>query len=152
MQHLTRLEHAILQADAPTIACRFIPVSSPEEATMLLVSSIAVAVVALVHIYILALEMFLWTKPAGRKAFGFTREFALQTKVLGANLGLYNGFLAAGLIYGLFQGRAGLEFRVFFLTCVLVAGVFGAATASKKILVVQAIPATIALVLVLLAR
>ena len=119
---------------------------------MLLVSNIAVGLVALLHIYILVLEMFLWTKPAGRKAFGFTQEFANQTKVLGANQGLYNGFLAAGLIYGLVQGPAGLSFKVFFLVCIVVAGVYGAATASKKILFVQAVPAAIALALVLLAQ
>ncbi|MGG6463672.1 DUF1304 domain-containing protein [Solilutibacter silvestris] len=119
---------------------------------MLLVSNIVVGLVALLHIYILVLEMFLWTKPAGRKAFGLTQEFADQTKVLGANQGLYNGFLAVGLIYGLVQGPAGLSFKVFFLACVVVAGVYGAATASKKILFVQAVPAAIALALVLLAR
>ncbi|MGG6463723.1 DUF1304 domain-containing protein [Solilutibacter silvestris] len=119
---------------------------------MLLVSNIAVGLVALLHIYILALEMFFWTKPAGRKAFGLTQDFANQTKVLGANQGLYNGFLAAGLIYGLIQGPAGLSIKVFFLTCVVVAGVYGAATASKKILFVQAVPAAIALALVLFAR
>ncbi|MGU3626004.1 DUF1304 domain-containing protein [Comamonas brasiliensis] len=118
---------------------------------MLLVSNLAVAVVALIHAYILVLEMFLWTKPAGRKAFGLTHEFAEQTKVLGANQGLYNGFLSAGLIFGLAQGADGFTFKVFFLVCVLVAGVFGAATASKKILVVQAVPAAIAIALVALA-
>ncbi|MEX8191735.1 DUF1304 domain-containing protein [Comamonas guangdongensis] len=118
---------------------------------MSLVSSIAVAAVALIHLYILVLEMFLWTRPAGRKAFGLTPEFAEQTRVLGANQGLYNGFLAAGLIYGLVQGASGLAFQAFFLICVLVAGVFGAVTASRKILVVQAIPAAFALVLLWLA-
>lgn len=119
---------------------------------MLLVSNIAIALVALIHVYILVLEMFLWAKPAGRKAFGLTEEFAERTKVLGANQGLYNGFLAAGLICGLAQGAAGFSFKVFFLACVLVAGIYGAATASKKILYVQAIPAAIALALVFLAR
>src|SRR5580765_8569107 len=104
---------------------------------MLLLSNIAVGFVALVHVYILVLEMFLWTKPAGRKAFGLSQEFANQTKVLGANQGLYNGFLAAGLIYGLIQGPSGYAFKAFFLACVLVAGLYGAATASKKILFVQ---------------
>jgi putative membrane protein len=118
---------------------------------MSLVSSLAVAAVALIHLYILVLEMFLWTRPAGRKAFGLTPEFAEQTRVLGANQGLYNGFLAAGLIYGLVQGASGQAFQVFFLLCVLVAGIFGAVTASKKILVVQAVPAAVALVLLWLA-
>ena len=119
---------------------------------MLLISNIAVGLVALIHIYILVLEMFLWAKPAGRKAFGLSQEFANQTKVLGANQGLYNGFLAAGLICGLAQGTSGYAFKVFFLACVLVAGLYGAATASKKILFVQAMPAAIALALILLAH
>ena len=119
---------------------------------MLLISNIAIGLVALIHIYILVLEMFLWTKPAGRKAFGLSQEFANQTKVLGANQGLYNGFLAAGLIFSLTQGPSGYAFKLFLLACVLVAGLYGAATASKKILFVQAMPAAIALVLVLLAH
>lgn len=119
---------------------------------MLLLSNIAVGLVALIHIYILVLEMFLWTKPAGRKAFGLSPEFANQTRTLGANQGLYNGFLAAGLICGLVQGISGYDFKLFFLVCILVAGLYGAATASKKILFVQALPAAIALALVLLAH
>lgn len=115
---------------------------------MLVISNIAVGFVALIHIYILVLEMALWTKPAGRKAFGLTQEFADQTKVLAANQGLYNGFLAAGLIFGLAQGAPGYTFKVFFLACVLVAGLYGAATASRKILLVQVVPAAIALALV----
>lgn len=119
---------------------------------MLLISNIAVGLVALIHLYILVLEMFLWTKPAGRRAFGLSQEFADQTKVLGANQGLYNGFLAAGLICGIIQGASGHAFKVFFLACVVVAGLYGAATASKKILFVQAIPAGFALALVILAQ
>lgn len=119
---------------------------------MFLISNIAVGLVALIHVGILILEMFLWTKPAGRKAFALPREFAEQTKVLAANQGLYNGFLAAGLIHGLVQGASGYVFKVFFLSCVLVAGVYGAATASRKILFVQAMPAAIALVLVMAAH
>lgn len=119
---------------------------------MLFLSSIAVGFVALIHVYILVLEMFLWTRPAGRKAFGLSQEFADQTRVLAANQGLYNGFLAAGLICGLVQGSSGYAFKVFFLACVLVAGLYGAATASKKILFVQVIPAAIALALVLFAH
>ena len=101
--------------------------------------------------YILVLEMFLWDKPAGRRAFGQTREFATATKVLAANQGLYNGFLAAGLFWGLSLGAAGFGVKVFFLCCVLVAGLYGAATASRKILFVQALPAAIGLVLLALA-
>jgi putative membrane protein len=111
-----------------------------------------VGLVAALHLYFLVLEMFLWKKPAGRRAFGTTAEFAEATAALAANQGLYNGFLAAGLIWGLLQGAAGKPVLVFFLSCVIVAGVFGAATASRKILWVQAVPGAIALALVLLAR
>lgn len=118
---------------------------------MSIAASIAVALVALLHLYFLVLEMFLWDKPAGLKAFGQTLEAARASKVLAANQGLYNGFLAAGLLWGLVLGPAGTGVKVFFLLCVIVAGVFGAATASRKILFVQALPAAIALALVLLA-
>ena len=111
-----------------------------------------VAVVALEHIYILVLEMFLWTKPAGLRAFGLTPEFAEQSAVLAMNQGLYNGFLAAGLIWGLLRKRDGVPVQVFFLACVIVAGIFGGITAKPSILYVQALPAAIALTAVLLAR
>ena len=110
-------------------------------------ASVVIAIVALLHVYFLVLEMFLWDKPAGLKAFGQTLETAKASKVLEANQGLYNGFLAAGLIWGLWLGEAGTGVKVFFLGCVVVAGVFGAATASRKILFVQALPAAIALAL-----
>lgn len=119
---------------------------------MSLIASIVVALVALLHIYFLVLEMFLWDKPAGLKAFGQTPESAAATKVLAANQGLYNGFLAAGLLWGLWLGPAGFGVKVFFLLCVLVAGLYGAATASRKILFVQALPAALGLVLVWLSR
>ena len=110
-----------------------------------------VALVAALHAYFLVLEMFLWDKPAGRKAFGLTLERAQATKVMAANQGLYNGFLAAGLVWGLLMpGVEGLHIRVFFLGCVVVAGVFGGATASWRILPIQALPAGIALALTLL--
>ena len=112
---------------------------------------IVVGLIGLLHVYILVLEMFLWTTPRGRKAFGLTPEFAEATKTLAANQGLYNGFLAAGLFWGLSLGAAGDSIKVFFLLCVLVAGLYGAATASKKILYVQAIPAMVGLALVLLS-
>jgi putative membrane protein len=115
------------------------------------VAAIAVGLVALLHVYFLVLEMFLWDKPAGLKAFGQTLDAAQASKVLAANQGLYNGFLAAGLFWGLGLGAAGSSVKVFFLGCVIVAGVFGAATASRKILFVQALPAAIALALVLLS-
>ena len=116
---------------------------------MMLVACLLVVLVALLHVYFLVLEMFLWTKPAGRRAFGTTAEQAEQSKVLAANQGLYNGFLAVGLLWGVYLGRAGLGIMVFFLVCVIAAGVFGAVTASKKILYVQALPAAIALAAVL---
>lgn len=118
---------------------------------MTLIATILVGLVALLHVYFLVLEMFLWDKPAGLKAFGQTREAAQASKVLAANQGLYNGFLAAGLLWGLWLGPAGTSVKVFFLLCVITAGVFGAATASRKILFVQALPAAVALALVLLA-
>jgi putative membrane protein len=119
---------------------------------MSLIASIVVALVALLHIYFLVLEMFLWDKPAGLKAFGQTPESAAATKVLAANQGLYNGFLAAGLLWGLWLGPTGFGVKVFFLLCVLIAGLYGAATASRKILFVQALPAAVGLVLVWLSR
>lgn len=103
--------------------------------------------IALLHVYILVLEMFLWESSRARKAFGTTREFAAATKVLAANQGLYNGFLAAGLVWGLALGDAGRPVVVFFLLCVLVAGLYGAATANRRILFIQALPAAIGLVL-----
>jgi putative membrane protein len=111
-------------------------------------ANIAVALVALLHLYFLVLEMFLWDKPFGRRTFGLTPEFASASKSLAANQGLYNGFLAAGLVWGLVLGAAGNPVKMFFLACVVVAGIFGGATASRKILWVQAVPGAIALVLV----
>jgi putative membrane protein len=109
-------------------------------------ANIVVGIVALIHVYILVLEMFLWEKPAGLRAFGLTKEFAAATRVLAGNQGLYNGFLAAGLIWGLFTGDISMQH--FFLSCVLVAGVYGALTANVKILWVQAVPAMVALTLI----
>jgi len=114
-------------------------------------ANVVVALIGLVHVYILVLEMFLWDKPAGLRAFGQTQAAATATKVLAANQGLYNGFLAAGLFWGLSLGAAGTGVKVFFLGCVLVAGLYGAATASKKILYIQAIPAAIGLALVFMS-
>lgn len=111
---------------------------------MLLAAKILTVLVALLHLYFLVLEMFLWTKPLGLKVFAQSREKAEQSKVLAANQGLYNGFLAAGLVYGLATGSR--EFCLFFLVCVVVAGVYGAATVSRKILYVQALPALLAIV------
>src|SRR5688500_212118 len=114
------------------------------------VAVIGVAIVGLIHVYVLVLEMFLWTKPAGLKAFRLTPERAEASKVLAANQGLYNGFLAAGLFWSLTLGDDGRPVALFFLSCVIAAGVFGAATANRKILFVQAVPALIALLLVVL--
>lgn len=111
-----------------------------------------VALVALEHLYILVLEMFLWTEPAGLRAFGLTPEFAQQTAVLAKNQGLYNGFLAAGLFWGLLRKNDGVPVQVFFLTCVIVAGVFGGLTAKISILYIQALPAAVALAAVFAAR
>jgi putative membrane protein len=116
------------------------------------VADVAVGLVAALHLYFLTLEMFFWNKPLGRKAFGLTPEFAASTAALAANQGLYNGFLAAGLVWGLSLGAAGLSIQVFFLACVIVAGLFGGLTASRKILWVQALPGLVALTLVVLAR
>jgi putative membrane protein len=114
-------------------------------------ATVVIALVAIIHVYFLVLEMFLWDKPQGMKAFGLTQQMATATKVLAANQGLYNGFLAAGLFWGLYLGAAGFQVKVFFLVCVLIAGVYGAATASKKILFVQALPAAVGLALLFLS-
>ena len=116
-----------------------------------LAANVVIAVVALLHVYFLVLEMFLWDKPAGLRAFGHTAEAAAASKVLAANQGLYNGFLAAGLLWGLSLGVGGTHIKIFFLLCVLIAGVYGALTASRKILFVQALPALLALVLLTIA-
>jgi putative membrane protein len=118
---------------------------------MIYAADAVVALVALLHAWFLVLEMFLWDKPAGLRAFGQTPQAAAATKVLAANQGLYNGFLAAGLVWGLALGAEGGGVKTFFLACVLVAGVYGAATASRKILFVQALPAALGLALVLLS-
>ena len=118
---------------------------------MLTIANILTALIALLHIYILVLEMFLWDKPIGLRAFGQTQAAATASKVLAANQGLYNGFLAAGLFWGLSLGAAGTSVKVFFLCCVLIAGLYGAATANRKILFIQAIPAAMALILLSLS-
>jgi putative membrane protein len=112
-----------------------------------LLADAVVALVALLHVYFLVLEMFLWDKPLGLKTFRQTPEAAATSKVLAANQGLYNGFLAAGLVWGLWLRGAGFDIKVFFLACVVVAGVYGAATVGRKILFVQALPAVLALAL-----
>lgn len=111
--------------------------------------NVLVAIVALIHAYIVVLEMVLWDKPQGMKAFGTTAEFARESKTLAANQGLYNGFLVAGLVWGLWPGGGGEPVKIFFLCCVIVAGVYGAVTVSRRILFVQAVPAALALLAVL---
>ena len=115
---------------------------------MAIASTIVIAAVALLHLYFLVLEMFLWDKPAGLRAFRQTLAAAQASKTLAANQGLYNGFLAAGLIWGLSLGPAGDAIKTFFLGCVVIAGVFGAATVGRRILFIQALPAAIGMLLV----
>jgi len=113
------------------------------------VADVLVGLVAALHLYFLVLEMFLWTTPTGRRVFGTDAAFAEQSKALAANQGLYNGFLVAGLVWGLVSQET--DIQVFFLVCVIVAGLYGAATVNPRILVVQAVPAVLALVAVLLS-
>lgn len=113
-----------------------------------MIATVLVGLVALIHLYILVLEMFLWDTPRGRKAFGTTASFATSTRTLAANQGLYNGFLAAGLIWGLWLGDGGDAVKTFFLACVAIAGVFGAITSSRRILLIQTVPAVLALLAV----
>ncbi|MDD2921405.1 MAG: DUF1304 domain-containing protein [Anaerolineales bacterium] len=115
---------------------------------MKLISDILIGIIALLHFNFLYLEMFLWDKPRGIKSFHMTEEFAKQSKTLAMNQGLYNGFLAAGLIWSLF---ADSPTKIFFLSCVIIAGIFGALTVSKRIFYMQALPAIAALLLVFVA-
>lgn len=114
---------------------------------MYIVSSVLIALVALLHAYFLYLEMFAWTKPAGLKAFRNTPEKAELTKVLAANQGLYNGFLVAGLVWALIESRSFFAFdlKLFFLSCVIIAALYGAYNVSRRILMIQGLPAIIAL-------
>lgn len=113
---------------------------------MIFVAKVLTVLIALLHIWILILEMFLWTSSYGRKAFAMSLERALATKVLAANQGLYNGFLASGLLWGVYREDLGVQ--CFFLVCVLVAGLFGGLTVGRKILYIQALPALAALGLI----
>jgi len=119
---------------------------------MRILAQLAVGVVAALHAWFLVLEMFLWTKPFGRRVFHLSADYARASAPLAKNQGLYNGFLAAGLVWGLLAGDAGFPIQVFFLSCVVAAGVFGALTANRVILWAQALPGAVALALVLLAR
>ncbi|WDR04308.1 DUF1304 domain-containing protein [Devosia algicola] len=117
-----------------------------------MITQILVAAIALLHLYILALEMFWWTRSRTRKAFGTTLEFAQSSKAMAANQGLYNGFLAAGLVWGLLQPDFGFgwQIQLFFLACVAVAGLFGAATVGRRILFIQTVPAVTAMIALIL--
>ena len=117
---------------------------------MSVIAGVLVALVAAIHLYIVVLEMALWTTPRGRAAFGTDAEFAEASKTLAANQGLYNGFLVAGLVWGLVADKT--DVQVFFLLCVIVAGAYGAATVSRRILLVQALPAAVALLLLVLSH
>jgi putative membrane protein len=122
---------------------------------MPMIAYVLTVLVAALHFHFMYLEMVAWDTPAGRKVFGTTPEFSAASKALAANQGLYNGFLAAGLVWGVYLGEAGFAVRAFFLVCVVVAGVFGALTVSRKILFVQALPGAVALLVdfaVLVAR
>ena len=120
---------------------------------MNVVANVLVGLVAVIHGYFLVLEMFLWKTPRGRAIFGTDVEFAEKSAVLAANQGLYNGFIAAGLVWGLIAGGSvGFQAKVFFLACVVVAGLYGAATVNRRILFVQALPAAFGLAAVLLAH
>ncbi len=117
---------------------------------MRFLSHLLVLLVALVHVWFLVLEMTLWNHPVGQRIFDMTPEFSAASAVLAANQGLYNGFLAAGLLWGLFAGRR--DVKVFFLACIVIAGVYGGITAKITILYVQALPAFIALLVVAFVR
>lgn len=149
MRGRTPHAHKRVEAERP-VAAESVACTSPiiYDVPVRLAASIAVAFVAAEHFGFLILEMFLWTKPIGRRIFGLSPELAQASAALAANQGLYNGFLCAGLIWGLMAGRA---VESFFLICVIVAGVFGAVTAKRSILWVQAAPAAVALFLVLSA-
>ena len=117
---------------------------------MTIVADVLIGLVALIHVYIVVLEMFLWTTPRARAAFGTTEQFAEETKTLAANQGLYNGFLALALVWGLAASQ--FQLQLYGLVCVIIAGLYGAATASKRILFVQVVPGALALIALLLAR
>ena len=120
------------------------------EGLVTLITNILVGLVALLHCYFLVLEMFLWDRPTGLRVFNLSREEAAATKVLAANQGLYNGFLAAGLVWGLILGTEGYPVKVFFLCCIVIAGLYGAMSVGRKILFIQAMPAAIGLALLFL--
>jgi putative membrane protein len=125
-------------------------VDIPKEIKMTIVANIVIALVAILHIGFLVLEMFLWNHPVGRKTFRMTKEVSESSAALAANQGLYNGFLAAGLVWGLLSGE--FSVKLFFLSCVLIAGIFGGFTAQRSILYIQALPALLGLIFLFLSR
>jgi len=122
--------------------------ASDKDLTMVLITSSLIAIIALLHLYFLVLEMFLWDKPLGRKTFKLSADYAKASKALAANQGLYNGFLAAGLVWGLLLGSEGISILLFFLSCIVIAGVYSGITVNKRIFFIQALPAIIALSLI----
>ncbi|MFV2032404.1 MAG: DUF1304 domain-containing protein [Gammaproteobacteria bacterium] len=118
---------------------------------MTAITNILIGIVALLHLYFLVLEMFLWDKPTGLRTFGHDPDFARKSKALAMNQGLYNGFLALGLAWGLSLGAGGDAIKIFFLACVVAAGVFGGLSVHRKILLIQALPALVALLLLVLS-
>jgi len=116
---------------------------------MEILSTVAISIVILLHVFFLILEMFMWNTAFARKTFGLKEEYAKQSATLAANQGLYNGFLAAGLLWGL-VGSGGYHALVFFLSCIIIAGIYGAATATRSIFFIQALPAAIAMILLFL--
>jgi putative membrane protein len=124
----------------------------PNASAMAAVAAVLVLVVAAIHVYIVVLEMFLWRTPRGLRSFGITQAFADESATLAANQGLYNGFLVAGLVWGLLAADPlGTQVTIFFLACVIVAGLYGAVTVNRRILFVQAVPAALALAAVVIA-
>ena len=114
------------------------------------IQTLLIALVAFLHLYFMILEMFYWTKPKGLKAFGLTKEFAEQSKVLAANQGLYNGFLTAGLVWSLINKNFSYQIAVFFLSCVIIAGIYGAySTTKSKLFYIQSVPAILAIIITL---
>ena len=118
---------------------------------MNIITTIAISIVIILHVLFLVLEMFLWNTPFGRKTFGLKEEYAKQSAALAANQGLYNGFLAAGLLWGLVS-TGGSDTLIFFLSCIIIAGIYGALTAKRSILFLQALPAAIAMALLILTN
>lgn len=116
---------------------------------MSILTTAAISIVIVLHILFLVLEMFLWNTPLGRKTFGLKEDYARQSATLAANQGLYNGFLAAGLLWGLVS-TGGTDAMIFFLSCIIIAGIYGAATANRMILFLQALPAAVAMALLIL--